>query len=640
MSTTKRMILSPGQQVAGFLVVAPIAAGGMAVVYEAEQTRLKRRVALKVLNERLGRDDSYRERFIREGTHIAALEHPNIVPVYDAGEHDGRLFIAMRFVDGETLGDRLADRHLSPAEVHSILGPIGRALDAAHNARIIHRDIKPGNILIDSQGNPFLADFGIARAATATHTLTTAGSFVGSVHYAAPEQARGEAPTPASDIYSLTIVYYQCITGEVPFRSDTESTVLDAHLNAAIPEIPEELGGTPELNAVIAKGMSKDPMARYETAGDLADAVEAALTPPKKIPDPVPPPPVDTTGESPHTPHETVTPKLYPVVEPVDAVIPSDPQGTVVVESTTVDPRDDGYQPPAEPKPPRFQKSTLVLIGCAALALLLPTAAIAVSSMGGSSGVQTDELGLTVPKSLAAASADKAKALGINPDKAVVFKSDDSTVAIGAFSDPPKREGGLPPSLAKQFTGPPKSEAVQADGSAARKYTATLKKGPLTSFTGLVFVTPRGTHMLAACVEKPGSDACAKAIDSVDVKSDFAPIAPTTAAQKGLTEALAGLSAATKGVSLKTSNVKQRGDRADKLAEHYGKAGDAVSKIEGVSPAEKKQLKAIAATLRAEATTLKRLATASRKKKYAEYAAQKKKLARYQQTLRRQVAAF
>lgn len=338
----RNLILSPGDQIAGFRIIKPLAAGGMAVVYEAEQESLKRRVALKVLNERLGRDDSFRERFVREGMSIAALEHPNIVPVHDAGEDDGRLFIAMRFIEGDTLGDVLASRRLDSDEIVELLSPIAAALDAAHAAGIVHRDIKPGNILIDSKGTAYLADFGIARSTTASHTLTAVGSFIGSVPYASPEQASGMPSTAASDVYSLAVVLFQCVTGKLPYVGEDEAAILAAHLEAPIPRIRSEADSDDEVDAVFAKGLAKSADDRFESATALINAFASARA--ELI--------GESTTESPTmvdstvliSPLETTVP--MPVPAPDQAI--TAPDQTIVLDSTTVDPTEAA---PASRKP-------------------------------------------------------------------------------------------------------------------------------------------------------------------------------------------------------------------------------------------------------------------------------------------------
>ncbi|HST54980.1 MAG TPA: serine/threonine-protein kinase [Solirubrobacteraceae bacterium] len=270
------VVLSPGAKLGGYRIVDVLGIGGMAIVYRAEQLSLGRWVALKVLAPRLGDDLLFRERFRREGLHAAELEHPHIVPVYDSGEADGRLFLAMRLVDGQTLAEHIHDPGLSGDEAVALLSPIASALDCAHANGLIHRDVKPQNILINRKGHPYLADFGVAKGAH-TPGLTTAGGFVGTVAYASPEQIRGERPTPASDTYALTAVLYQCLTGNVPYVRDTEAGMMLAHLNEPPPALPTTDLRDAALADVIARGMAKHAADRYASAGALLHEASACL---------------------------------------------------------------------------------------------------------------------------------------------------------------------------------------------------------------------------------------------------------------------------------------------------------------------------------------------------------------------------
>jgi serine/threonine protein kinase len=271
-------LLQSGDLIGGFRVDDVIGIGGMAIVYRAEQVSLGRPVALKVLASKLSRDDLFRERFRREAAHAAALEHPNIVPVYDYGEQDRNLYIAMRLVEGTHLAELIQTRGLTADETIEILRPIASALDTAHAAGLIHRDIKPQNVLITAHGHPYLADFGVAKGSN-TQGLTATGGFVGSVHYASPEQIRGLTLTPASDVYALTAVLYQCLTGQLPFPRETDAGVMHAHLHDPPPTLPTSGndGASSELHTVIARGMAKDPGARYRHAGDLLTASELCV---------------------------------------------------------------------------------------------------------------------------------------------------------------------------------------------------------------------------------------------------------------------------------------------------------------------------------------------------------------------------
>jgi serine/threonine protein kinase len=272
---TTATLLRPGDMLGGFRIDDVIGIGGMAIVYRAEQVSLGRAVALKVLSSKLTNDTVFRERFRREGTHAATLEHPNIVPVYDSGEQDGHLYLAMRLVDGTSLAELLVTRGLTADQAIDLLRPIASALDTAHATGLIHRDVKPQNILVTAKGHPYLADFGVAKGSN-TEGLTATGGFVGSVNYASPEQIRGLTLTPASDIYALTAVLYQCLTGAVPYPRETDAGIMHAHLTEPPPTLPALAGADSDFHTVLARGMAKDAGARYGHAGDLINA--AALS--------------------------------------------------------------------------------------------------------------------------------------------------------------------------------------------------------------------------------------------------------------------------------------------------------------------------------------------------------------------------
>src|SRR5436309_4316106 len=229
---------------------------------------------MKVLAPELASDPRFRDRFLRESRLAASIEDPNILPVHEAGEADGTLFIAMRYVRGTDLRHLLdAEGPLSLERTLSILTQVASALDAAHAEGLIHRDVKPANVLL-VPGTPdkvYLADFGLTKRATSDSGVTRTGQFVGTLDYAAPEQFTGERLTPATDVYSLGCVLYECLTGEPPFPRDREAAVLHAHLNeppprptATRPELPEA------VDAVVARALAKKSADRFESAGELA----------------------------------------------------------------------------------------------------------------------------------------------------------------------------------------------------------------------------------------------------------------------------------------------------------------------------------------------------------------------------------
>jgi serine/threonine protein kinase len=250
----------------------------MGAVYQATQLSLNRVVALKLLAPNLGDDPGFRARFEREGQVQAALDHEHIVSVYEAGQSEFGLFLAMRLIRGPTLKQLIFDRALDPRRSVRLLAQVAQALDAAHRAGLIHRDIKPQNILVGDRDHAYLADFGLIKAPDEAR-LTGTGQFIGTIDYVAPEQIQGEPATPASDIYALTGVLYECLTGEVPFPKPSEAATLHAHVMHPPPTLTERRPDLPAaLDGVIAQGMAKDPSSRPSQAAELIQAASRALS--------------------------------------------------------------------------------------------------------------------------------------------------------------------------------------------------------------------------------------------------------------------------------------------------------------------------------------------------------------------------
>ena len=249
----------------------------MGVVYRAEHLNLRRRAAIKIIAPDLAESEGFRERFTREARIAAALQHPNIVTVYDAGEVDGILYLAMQYIEGNDLSAMLRkDGRLRPYRAIDVCRQVASALDAAHAMGLIHRDVKPANVLIEGR-TAFLTDFGLTKRMDGTHTeLTRAGDVVGTIHYVAPEQIEGSQVSARSDVYSLGCLLYHCLTGQVPFSRDTDVAVIYAHLSEPPPKLtalrPELATG---LDGVIAKALDKSPDRRFPTCTDLINAARA-----------------------------------------------------------------------------------------------------------------------------------------------------------------------------------------------------------------------------------------------------------------------------------------------------------------------------------------------------------------------------
>jgi sugar lactone lactonase YvrE/predicted Ser/Thr protein kinase len=263
----------------GYRIEALVGEGGMGVVYRAHDTRLKRTVALKLMAPPLAVDERFRERFSRESELAMALEHPNVVPIYDAGEAGGRLFLAMRYVEGTDLRTRLRDEGaLEPAQVITLFKQVAHALDAAHAKGLVHRDVKPSNVLLDADGHAYLADFGLTRRLSESGAQFTDGRSLGTPAYLAPEQIEGRPIDGRADIYSLGCMLYECVTGTAPFSRGSRLAMAWAHLEEEPPSATERNPGLPKaINAVIQKAMAKEPEDRYETCAALVAAAEDAL---------------------------------------------------------------------------------------------------------------------------------------------------------------------------------------------------------------------------------------------------------------------------------------------------------------------------------------------------------------------------
>src|SRR5215213_5861789 len=251
----------------------------MGVVYRATQLRLDRLVALKVIAPELAQDPGFRERFTHESRIAASIDHPNVVPVFEAGEQDGLLFLSMRYLEGTDLGKLLrAEGRLEPRRAARIVAQVGDALDAAHARGLVHRDVKPGNVLIAEGDRAFLTDFGLTKHAEDATGLTKTGQWVGTVDYVAPEQVRGEAVDARTDVYALGCVLFHALSGQIPFPRPSEIAKIYAHLSDPPPAVDwVALGQPAAMGEVVARGMAKDPDERYPSAGDLGRAARAAV---------------------------------------------------------------------------------------------------------------------------------------------------------------------------------------------------------------------------------------------------------------------------------------------------------------------------------------------------------------------------
>ncbi len=287
-----------GRVVAGYRIEERIGRGGMGLVYRAEHINLRRRAAIKIIAPELAEASGFRERFNCEARIAAALHHPNIVTVYDAGEEDGLLYLAMQYIEGSDLAAVLRSQgRLRPYRAIDVCRQVAAALDTAHAQGLIHRDVKPANVMIEGR-TAFLTDFGLTKRTEGTRTETKAGDVVGTIHYVAPEQIEGGRVDARTDGYSLGCLLYHCLTGELPFARDSDVAVIYAQLSEEPPRVtsvsPELPAG---LDAVVAKSLEKAPDRRFQTCADLTSAARAVLDAAGPLSDTATPRPVPAFGD-------------------------------------------------------------------------------------------------------------------------------------------------------------------------------------------------------------------------------------------------------------------------------------------------------------------------------------------------------
>jgi serine/threonine-protein kinase len=289
--------IAAGTEIGGYRILNLLGQGGMGVVYLADNVSTGQRVALKLLTPDLARSSGFRERFVREANYASSMRHPNVIEVFDAGEQDNVLYIAMQYVEGEDLKALLVrEGRLDARRTVGILGQVASALDSAHSTGLMHRDIKPGNVMI-AAGQPehcYLTDFGLSKNPSSDSiALTAQGEFVGTIDYTAPELVLGKKADARLDVYSLGCLFYECLAGEPPFPKERDVEVLYAHIQDPPPRVSAVRPDVPAaLDDVIIKAMAKKPEDRFPTCGAFMDAARTIVGEPAPAPAPPPPPPV------------------------------------------------------------------------------------------------------------------------------------------------------------------------------------------------------------------------------------------------------------------------------------------------------------------------------------------------------------
>jgi serine/threonine-protein kinase len=362
--------------------------GGFGAVYLAEDTNphLLRKVALKVLDPELAADANFRDRFLRESLLAIELEqHPSLVPVYDAGEQDGTLYIAMRFIDGTDLASALRAGPIGPERTAAMISQVGGALDVAHAAGVVHRDVKPANILLSNDlKRAYLADFGLTKRVGTESVLTRAGQFLGTLHYASPEQIEGKPVDGRTDQYALGCVMYECLTGHPPFAGELNA-MISAHLTKPLPSVRESDQTVPAaIDAVLARATQKNPADRFPTCGEFAAATTRALSPSG-----------DTVGDGgvltppppPSAPASATVVAGTPVPSSPSAPLTPPPPGAPVTPAPggpLTPPPGGQWTPP--PRGPRRSPLPFILAGAGGLAVIAVVVVLVLVLGGGGGG--------------------------------------------------------------------------------------------------------------------------------------------------------------------------------------------------------------------------------------------------------------
>lgn len=574
-----------GTMIGGYEIEAVVGRGGMGLVYRARQPRLGRRVALKVITADLVDEPSFQRRFEHESQAAAAIDHPNIVPIYEAGEDHGRLFIAMRYVEGMDL-QKLLQVHgaLAPARALTILDQVARALDAAHRQGLVHRDVKPANILVSEDAGydiAYLTDFGLARNPT-TSRVTATGEFVGTVDYIAPEQITGGEVSSRTDVYAIAGVLLCCLTGSPPFVRNLDAAVIFAHVNDPAPMVSARRPELPAaLDAVIQRGLAKQPADRYPTCTGLLDATREALraeltSPPTRTPaDPSaarPAPsaqrqdPRDVAASSPSTP----VPSIEPVIAAKSQVRTTAPPGSRLrVPKAAVTQR--------AVAPSRWPRWRGILLAAAG-----GMAALGGGFLAGNGG------GSTAERSAAAGSMEisfgrdwrslgdgRAVIPGLTLQSAVGLQNSKLrgvSAGVGRVQAPGSGASPLPRSLVGRLGSPTKAHPVHVGALDSLMYQARTDR-PQTSLELFFFATSGGWYAIACSAPPPQAQALATACDALAAGARFhgptpQPVTPVPAYAASLSRALSPLGGARQAASagLRSRSLADRGRAARAVA--------------------------------------------------------------------------
>ena len=651
-------MLDKGTTVAGYRIDGALGEGGMGVVYRATQLSLNRSVALKILSSDLGDDESFRERFRREGLLQAAIDHPHIVTVYDTGETEHGLFLAMRMVRGPTLKDMILSRELDPGRTLRILTQVAEALNTAHDVGLTHRDIKPQNILIGSRDHAYLADFGLTKAPDEAGRLTATGQFVGTIDYVSPEQIQGEAATPRSDIYALTGVLYECLVGAVAFPKPTEAAVVYAHI--AEPP-PRPTADRPELPAaideVVAKGMAKDPSDRYQSAGELLEEARRAFGEGVgATPGPISSPEeVGIRGNGAQT-EPSDRPLPISPGELADGVTAASPVPALPTTPARVGPPPAGATVPAAETPEKSRPAPIAVLA-AALTLVAVVAGFVVGGSGGdsesrsgdlSSSASAGNIGLSFPSGWKRAG-EEPKVAGISFSEPIVLRAADFR---GARLVAGQVDGVGPTLLPETFLSrlpraPSGKDAVRLGKLQAFRYADLAPRGAERRLT--VYAVPT-TEDVATVVCMPGPERladfareCERVAATLELNGSKAlPLGPRDDYAKAMRAALERLdrTAATRARRLRAARTQTaQATAATSLSRAYRSAARSISAAPD-GPLEREATSQLIRSLRRIRSSYSRAARAARSGNRRAYASAGRSVKRSRKELRRAFAAL
>ena len=625
-------MLQNGDTLAGYRVEGVAGVGGMGVVYRATQMSLDRPVALKVLSSTLVGNRTFRERFRREGRHAAALDHPNIIPVYEAGESNGLMFIAMRLVDGPSLADLIDTNAVTGREALRILDAIASALDAAHEAGRVHRDIKPQNILLTRTGHAYLADFGITKG-TENAGLTHSGDFVGSLNYVAPEQIDGtQEVTGAADIYALTAVLFHCLSGLYPYHRESDAALMHAHLMAPAPTLAEhDITGPPALDEVFRRGMAKLPGERYASAEALVDACRAALGtvepgvldrapafPEPGVEQTVPPEPVagstepDQSAWSPAAaaaPAAVITPPL------------ADPRFPAPRDATAADvKRGPAWEEPGDDGAPN---TTLMLLAVAAVLALVgaPLAGWLLGRDDPPPGQATARSAALTLEHDPAWTTGGGPIAGLDLEQPIALRRADGVrLAAGRLASFPPGFDPVPSDLRERFSGPGSDSTIRLGAWAASRHAVGLEGGERLWLA----LVPDSKGWVAVACEGPGADrasACPAVAASVQIRDATAvALGPDAEIATQIGAVLTDLNTARTSAarSLRSSSLNTRAHANRRLAAAHTRTAATLTGLKS-RPQERVLVKGLATALRGQSPNLIRLARATTERRRGDY---------------------